>query len=317
MIRAAGLALAASLCLLGCATTAERPADAAAAVAVDTTPLLSFRDLLGRPRQKADERIAYGADPLQFGELWLPRAATDKPLPVVVLIHGGCWQADLPGLELMDYLAADLRDRGYAVWNLEYRRIGHAGGGYPGSFHDVARGVDHLRAFSRERNLDPKHVVFIGHSAGGHLAGWAAARSRLPVASPLRFGIPLRPAGVISLAGINDLEDYRANGPDACGGPGTIDSLVDAARGGDLYADTSLARMRPTGSNLLIVSGARDPIVPPAFGAHYAAAIGQQRQAMVTPGGHFELIAPESVAWRQRIMPHVDWYAGRGPRPKR
>ncbi len=80
MIRIAGLAFAASLCLLGCATTAERPTDAAAVIA-DTTPLLSFRDLLGRPRQKADERIAYGADPLQFGELWLPRAATDKPLP--------------------------------------------------------------------------------------------------------------------------------------------------------------------------------------------------------------------------------------------
>ena len=316
MIRAAGLALAVSLGLLGCAATADRPANDAAAVA-DTTPPLSFRDLLGRPRQKADERIAYGADPLQFGELWLPTARPGKLLPVVVLIHGGCWRADLPGLELMDYLAADLRDRGYAVWNLEYRRIGHAGGGYPGTFQDVARGVDHLRAFSRERGLDLKHVVFMGHSAGGHLAGWAAARPRLPAASPLRFGIPLRPSGVISLAGINDLEDYRAGGPDACGGPQTIDDLVGAGRGGDLYADTSLGRLRPTDPNLLIVSGARDPIVPPAFGARYVAALGRDRQALVTPGGHFELIAPESAAWRERIMPYVAWYGGQGPRPKR
>lgn len=311
----AGLVAALSLNLLGCAATAERLV-ADPALTADTAPLLSFRDLLGRPRQKADERIAYGADPLQFGELWLPKTRTGK-LPVVVLIHGGCWQAELPGLELMDYLAADLRDRGYAVWNLEYRRIGHEGGGYPGTFQDVARGVDHLRAFSRERGLDLGRVVFMGHSAGGHLASWAAARPRLPAASPLRFGIPVRPAGVVSLAGINDLEDYRANGPDACGGPQTIDALVDAKRTGvDLYADTSLARLGPGDSRLLIASGARDPIVPPAFGACYAARFAGKGQVLVTPGGHFELIAPESVAWRERIMPYVAWYAGQGARPR-
>ncbi len=316
MRAAAGLLAAVSLSLLGCAATAGRPA-AVPAVA-DTTPLLSFRDLLGRPRHKADERIAYGADPLQFGELWLPKTRTAKPLPVVVLIHGGCWQADLPGLELMDYLAADLRDRGYAVWNLEYRRIGHAGGGYPGTFHDVARGVDHLRAFSRERNLDLGHVVFMGHSAGGHLASWAAARTRLPAASPLRVGVPVRPSGVISLAGINDLESYRASGPDACGGPPTIDALVGAGRtGADLYADTSPARLTPADPRLLIASGARDPIVPPVFGANYAARLGRGGQAIITPGGHFELIAPESVAWRERIMPHLAWYAGRRGKPRR
>ncbi|RYF91824.1 MAG: alpha/beta hydrolase [Caulobacteraceae bacterium] len=315
MIRA-GLVAALGVSLLGCAVAGERPARDPTTVA-DTAPLLSFSALLARPRQKADQRIAYGADPLQFGELWLAKAQAGKSLPVVVLIHGGCWQAELPGLELMDYLAADLRDRGYAVWNLEYRRIGHAGGGYPGTFQDVARGVDHLRAFSRERDLDLGHVVFIGHSAGGHLASWAAARTRLPATSPLRIGIPVRPSGVISLAGINDLEDYRANGPDACGGPQTIDALVDAKRtGADLYADTSLARLGAGAPKPLIVSGARDPIVPPAFGARYAAKLGRGGEAMVTPGGHFELISPESVAWRQRILPYVAWYAGQGPKPR-
>jgi acetyl esterase/lipase len=283
-----------------------------AATADDTAPLLTFSDLLGRPRQAADERIAYGADPRQFGELWLPKARTSHRSPVVVLIHGGCWQANLPGLELMDYLAADLRDRGYAVWNLEYRRIGHPGGGYPGTFQDVAQGVDHLRAFSRERKLDLKRVVFVGHSAGGHLATWAAARGRLPKASPLWLDVPIAPRGVISLAGINDLEDFRAHGPDRCGGPGTIDDLVDAARGGDVYGDTSPARLKSVEPGPVIISGARDPIVPGEFGNRYAVRLGHGAKAIVTPGGHFELIDPGSAAWRKIILPQIDRAAGRG-----
>ena len=124
------------------ASTACAPSPALIAP-VETRAPITFSQLLAGPRTAADERIAYGPDALQFGELWLPRRQGRHP--VIVLIHGGCWRADLPGLELMDYMAADLRDRGYAVWNLEYRRIGHPGGGYPGTFRDIAAGVDHLR----------------------------------------------------------------------------------------------------------------------------------------------------------------------------
>jgi len=287
-------ALAAALLLGLAACSAVEPAP------VPARDPITFSDLLQRPRQAPDARIAYGAAPEQFGELWLPANPTGRPLPVVVLIHGGCWQASLPGTELMDYLAADLRARGYAVWNLEYRRIGHAGGGYPGTFQDVARGVDHLRAFARERNLDLDRTVFVGHSAGGHLATWAAGRRRLPKDSPLRVGVPLTPRAVVSLAGINDLKAFRAKGPTRCGGPATIDDLVDAGRtGADLFGDTSPARLAPIGIRQWIYSGELDPIVPPIFGTEFAAGEpGRARAITLAGAGHFELIDPTSAAWR-------------------
>ena len=266
---------------------------------------LSFSDLLARPRPKADAHIAFGPGPRQFGELWLP--AGKGPHPVVVLIHGGCWQAALPGTELVDFLANDLRRRGIAVWNIDYARLGDANGGYPDTFLDAGRGVDYLRVLARTHDLDLSHVVAVGHSAGGHLAVWAAGRKTLNPKSPLHTADPLPIQAVVSLAGINDLAAYRARGPDACGGLGTIDALVGAGHRHvtDLYADTSPSQMVPTGVKQYIVSGALDPIVPHAFGEAYAAkakAAGDPAQAITIPGaGHFELIDPMSAAWKQIV----------------
>ena len=277
------------------ATTPAAPAD---------TPmgdLLSYRDLLARPRPPAAQRIAYGPGPQQFGELRLPAGA--GPHRVAVLIHGGCWQAALPGLELVDEMAEGLRQAGWAVWNVEYRRLGHPGGGYPGTFQDAAAATDFLRTLAPRHNLDLSRVVTTGHSAGGHLALWVAARPRLPAASPLRTADPLPIRGAVPIAGINDLEAYRADGPDACGGPGTIDQLVGAASrpGQEVYADTSPARLLPISVKQRIVSGARDPIVPPGFGRAYAERTttsgDNARLLEVAYAGHFELIDPRSAAW--------------------
>lgn len=184
---------------------------------VETRAPITFSQLLARPRLAADQRIAYGSDALQFGELWLPRGHGRHP--VIVLIHGGCWRADLPGTELMDYMAADLRDRGYAVWNVEYRRIGHPGGGYPGTFQDIAAGLDHLRTIAPQHGLDLRRVAVSGHSAGGHLALWTAARDRLPAESSLHTADPLPVRGVVSLAGIADLDAYRQTAPTPAAAP--------------------------------------------------------------------------------------------------
>jgi acetyl esterase/lipase len=264
--------------------------------------LLSYRDILSRGPPLADRRIAYGADPNQFGELWMP--SSPRRARVVVIVHGGCWQAALPGLELMNGLAADLRRRGYAVWNIEYRRLGSPGGGYPGTFDDVGRAIDFLRVIARTDHLDLGHVVVLGHSAGGHLALWAAGRARLPASSPLRTAQPLRIGGVVTLAGINDLAAYRASGPDACGGPTTIDQLVGADRrpADSVYLDTSPVDLLPIGARQTIVSGSLDPIVPERFGHDYAVAArarGDDAEELVLPrAGHFELIDPLGPDWK-------------------
>ena len=117
----------------------------------------------------------YGSDPAQFGELWLPDGGQ---LGTVVVLHGGFWQAAYD-LSLGRPLAADLAARGYAAWNLEYRRVG-GGGGWPATFEDVAAGIDLLAALP----VETSRVVAVGHSAGGHLGVWAAGRAGLPDGAP-------------------------------------------------------------------------------------------------------------------------------------
>jgi acetyl esterase/lipase len=272
-------------------------------------PFFSYSDLLARPRPLPTRVISYGLAPQQRGELFLPSGK--GPFPVVVLIHGGCWRADLPGVELTDYAAADLQHRGDAVWNVEYRRIGNPGGGYPGTFLDIAEAIDLLRPLAFANALDLGRVVLMGHSAGGHLALWAAARRLLPKTSALYRADPLPVAGVISLAGIGDLEAYRSTGPIACGGPATIDQLVGppVPTHADAYADTSPVRLLPLRVPSMLVSGSLDPIVPARFATAFATRAGDAdpkvRLLTIAGSGHFELIDPRSAAW-QRMVPEID-----------
>ncbi|MGJ3233219.1 MAG: alpha/beta hydrolase family protein [Oceanicaulis sp.] len=289
---ALGGLLAAPLLLAACAS------DPVSDPYADQRPI-SWRNLLEREREAADHRIAYGAGEERYGELWLP--AGHGPHPLVIMIHGGCWRAEIPGTILQDQLNADLRRRGFAVWNLTYPRVGHGTGGYPGTFAAVAGAVDHARTLAGTYPLDLSRTVIVGHSAGGHLALWSAARRRLPADAPGAGLDPVKPRAVISLAGLNDLEDYAANGPGRCGEPEIVAALVGEGRA-DPYADTSPARLLPLGVPQVIVSGALDPIVPPALGAAYAARAEAAGDAVtlieIEDAGHFELIDPTAPAWR-------------------
>jgi acetyl esterase/lipase len=264
--------------------------------------LLSVAMSVGAVGSHAAEtaRFVYGREPSQFGELWLPEARS--ALPVVVLIHGGCWQYAY-GLDLMAGLAEDLRRQGLAVWNIEYRRLGERGSGYPGTFLDVGNAVDTLRGLAPRYGLNLGRVATVGHSAGGHLALWAAARPRLPRTSAVAMAAPLPIAGVVSLAGIADLEAYRNGGAGACGGAATIDAVTGATGrpGQNVYADTSPRALLPLGVPQIVAAGGQDGIVPSAFAASYtdaATAAGDCAELLEFPDAdHFALIEPRSTAW--------------------
>jgi len=246
------------------------------------------------PQPPADERVSYADHPSGFGDLRLPPG--DGPFPVAVLLHGGCWMADFD-LGYLSSLAAAITAEGYATWSIEYRRVGEDGGGWPGTFADVAAAADHVRVLARSYPLDMERVVAVGHSAGGHLALWLAARGTLASDDPLRGPDPIRLAGVVSLAGIPDLAAY--NSPQGCG------SLVPGLLGGD-PADhperlqrVSPIELLPLAVPQVLVSGGQDTIVPPIHARNYADAGGDDpiQTIVVDSAGHFELMTPEGPAW--------------------
>jgi len=176
LAQAAALALAAS----AMAASSPPPPDAAGR-------LMTWPDLLGRPRPQPTATVHYGPDPLQVADLWVPPGRGRHP--VILMVHGGCWQTDIADRTIMNWIAEDLRRRGIAVWNIDYRGVDRPGGGYPGTFQDVAAAADALPGHAAQYRLDLSHLVAIGHSAGGHLAAWAATRedARVPLTG---LGLP-------------------------------------------------------------------------------------------------------------------------------
>ena len=255
---------------------------------------------MGQPQVKADARIAYGPAPAQVIDLFLPK--TKGPHPVVVLLHGGCYLAEYKGLAETSGIAADLARRGYAVWNVEYRKLGEPGAGYPGTFQDVATAVDRIRAEAPKYRLDTRRVVALGHSAGGHLALWAAARGRIARTSPLWTRDPLPIRAVVSLGGIGDLEGQGGIFAGACG-PEPIPWIIGLVTRPDAYADTSPAALLPTGVRVVMISGQFDHVMPPSANDAYVAKVrkaGDAAEAVAIPGvGHFDVVIPTTAAWKQ------------------
>ena len=293
------LALAASLALAACAvssggeTTASGP-----------DGLMAWPDLLERPRPAPTTTIPYGDDPLQVVDLWLPEG--EGLHPAVIMIHGGCWQTGIADRTIMNWIADDLRRRGIAVWNIDYRGVDRPGGAYPGTFLDVAAAADALREQARRYRLDLTRLVAIGHSAGGHLALWLAGRQRLPQGSPLRTGRPIHLSRVISLGGLPDLEEAARPPGSGCGTE--VIARIAGARSAlrpDPYADTSVPRLAPLGIEQVLINGDRDRIIPTAYAEGYArpmrAAGDEVRVRMIEGTGHVELIAPETAAWAAAV----------------
>jgi 3-mercaptopyruvate sulfurtransferase SseA/acetyl esterase/lipase len=257
---------------------------------------ISFSELMALKAPPPTHRVAYGPGPLQFGNLRLPKG--EGPYPVVLFVHGGCWlsQYEITHAAPLEQAWADA---GYAVWSIEYRRLGDEGGGWPATYDDVADGADYLRTLAAQYPLDLDRVVAAGHSAGGSFALWLAARGHLPRNSTLWSPDPLRVRAVLALAPAPNLADLEKKG--VCG------SVVDSLMGGspetfpDRYAAASPMNLVPVGVPQILVVGGKDMSWGPSGRAYYArardAGDAQVELRIAPESGHFDMIAPTTSSW--------------------
>jgi len=283
---------------VGCGRQPVSPPNAVASV----DRLMTAQELDALPSRAPDRRITYGADSSQYGELRMP--AGPGPHPLVVLIHGGCFKAAYATANYFGAMADALKADGIATWNIEYRRLGEPGSGWPGTYLDVGRAVDHVRAIAGEYHLDLGRVVVVGHSAGGHLAMWTAARRRLTEASELFTADPLRVRGVMDLAGPVDMTANIPGYEALC-----RDTVITSLLGGtpaavpDHYAQASAIKLLPLAIPQVLVLGSREDFVPlPLVDAYVQAATqaGDPVRRILIPGaGHFEIASPLSFTWPQ------------------
>jgi acetyl esterase/lipase len=283
----------AALCLL---------AGSAVAAQTGLPVFIGPRAIDALPSAAPAETIRYGAAPSQRIEFFHPsKPPPQQGYPVVVLIHGGCWK---PGMEpaILRPMAAAMTERGFAVWSIGYRRVGEEGGGYPGTYLDVARAVDLVAEQAAERKLDPARVVLFGHSAGGQLALWAAGRVRIPAGSPLAAAHALRPRGVVAAGGFGNLGQWGGLIAANCGAE-TAAAILAPGQDDARLADTSPEHLLPTGVPSVLVHGIYDPASFPAVGLAYVRAAvraGDRSSIELAPNAaHFEPIAPGARAFAQ------------------
>ncbi|MBD8042354.1 alpha/beta hydrolase [Arthrobacter sp. Sa2BUA2] len=249
------------------------------------------------------QRFSYGGHPDQFGELTLPPG--QPVLGTVVIIHGGYWRSGYT-LELGRPAAADLAARGWAAVNLEYRRAGN-GGGWPETFQDIAAGIDamaDLKALQDPQGEVPSPVIALGHSAGGHLAVWAAGNRSTGGRSP-GTRVPL--AAVVSQSGVLDLRLAHDLGLS----DGAVSNFLGAGPEEDperyRLADPTL--LVPAGAPVFVLHGDRDTTVPLKLAESYTAAAeaaGGYTDLRLVPGDHYGMITPETPAWNGVLQAMAD-----------
>lgn len=235
---------------------------------------------------------AYGTDPLQFGELRIPRGP--GPFPVAVIIHGGCWIKGLATQTYMSPFATALTARGIATWNIEYRQLGDNGSGWPGTFLDWAAATDHLQELARRYPLDLSRVLTVGHSAGATASLWLAARGRLPLISAVRGGNPLKISAVVAIDGPGDLRTFIGRDQEICGKP-VVSQFMGGlpSKLGPRYAEADPIEMLPSGVPTIFISS--HVILPEAAEAYRKTATEKGDTVEVVSlrnAGHFDMLSP-------------------------
>jgi pimeloyl-ACP methyl ester carboxylesterase len=225
------------------------------------------------PPPAADARIAYGQEPLQFGDLRVPPG--DGPFPLAVVLHGGYWQA-MWNLIHTGHLCRALADAGIASWNLEYRSVGVPGGEWPGPRDDLELALAHRPRLPFEHD---GRTVLVGHSAGGQLALWAARHAQVPV---------------VALAPVSDVRDAATRrGPESA--PGRFMAP-------EHFADGSPLELLPLGVPQIVIHGTEDDDVPYEMSVRYVEAARGEAELVTLEGvGHFEPIDPQSPAFAETL----------------
>lgn len=241
-------------------------------------------DILSLTPPRSDARVAYGSDANQFLDLRMPKAR--GPHPAAICIHGGFWRARYD-LEYLGHLCAALTAKGVATANLEYRRVGNAGGGWPGTFEDIRRAYQFLLQNAPRYGFDRRRVIVLGHSAGGQLALCLAAHES---------GL----AAAVSLAGVVDLqrayESHLSN-----------DAVVEFLGGRPAEVPEHYREADPMKvairTKQWLVHGAEDDIVPPALSMNYVDAKVTSKEdarlVAIAGAGHFDVVDRRSGAWAQ------------------
>lgn len=247
-------------------------------------------------------KLNYGIKPSQFGILTIP--SFKKRYPLIVTIHGGFWKAKY-GLEELQPLTSDLNKRGFATWNVEYRRVGQEDSGWPGTFNDVIDAINLLKKIENKWPVDINDVIIIGHSAGGHLALWSAFErngNKLTSIHPLL--VPIR--AVVSLAGISILRDSWLDDMKK-GNSSPVSDFMNGApvEKSEEYKLASPFDLLPMGTPQILVHGLADSIVPYKMTSKYAKKCQKLNDNMqlITEqnSDHFDLIDPNSKIWKQTI----------------
>jgi len=270
----------------------------AAAGAAPPKPM-TLADYMALKGPVPNATFAYGSAPSQYAELYVPGGP--GPFPVAVLVHGGCWTKEFGGITQLRNLAAALAERGIASWNVEYRRVDEAGGGYPGTYQDMNAALAMLAQQARRYPLDLNRLVAVGHSAGGQLVQWMAGRPRIPETSPLYQPDPLPVKKVVSLGGLADLRREQALIKSSC--DREIGQLAGAPsdKRPDVFADTNAGDLLPNGSRTILVTGELDRISPPRVAKDFAArarAAGDAAEVVILPGAsHYDEVAASSHSW--------------------
>jgi acetyl esterase/lipase len=260
---------------------------------------MTLADYLALKGPVPNATFEYGSAPSQFAELFLPGGR--GPFPVAVLVHGGCWTKEFGGITQLRNLAGALAERGIASWNIEYRRVDEAGGGYPGTYQDMNAALAMLAQQAQRYPLDLNRLVAVGHSAGGQLVQWMAGRPRIPATSPLYQPDPLPVRNVVSLGGLADLRREQALIKSSC--DREIGQLTGAPgdKRSDVFSDTNAGDLLPNGSRTILVTGELDRISPPRVARDFAArarAAGDTAEVVILPGAsHYDEVSAHSHAW--------------------